>query len=514
MKRKFYLTTAIDYVNSKPHLGTAYEKIAADCLVRARRLAGDEVLFVMGNDEHSINVARRAEEEGLAPLAYCDRMGDEFRAAWKRLNISFDDFIRTTEPRHRSAVEEIIRRVRDRDHITTSRYKGWYCEGCEAFFTGKDLEDGVCPTHRKKARWVEEENYFFRLSHFRDRLLEHIREHPEFILPATRRNEVVSFLDAGLDDISISRAGESWGIPFPDDPGHTVYVWFDALTNYLSAVGFGSDEERCEKWWPADVHLIGKDITRFHCIIWPAMLMAAEVPLPRTVYAHGFITHSGEKMSKSLGNIVNPLDVVDITGADPLRYFLLREITFGKDGDFDWERFVSRYNADLANDLGNLVKRTVDMTAKFLNGKIPRGAGGGTSLAEVATGATAKALACYESFDLSGALSAAWELVRESNRTVQELRPWEIAKDPARGDELNAVLSDLLEAVRVVSVLASPAMPERTGLIRERLGLAGDAAPGLVDTDWRAGSGWSVNPGDPVFPRIKKDESPAPPASP
>ncbi len=373
MSRKFYVTTAIDYVNSKPHLGTAYEKIAADCIARARRLSGDDVLFVMGNDEHSVNVEKAARAAGQTPREYTDRMEAEFRTAWKRLDVSFDDFIRTSEPRHHAAVQEILRRVRDRGFITKSKYAGWYCEGCEAFYTEKDLVDGKCPNHGTVPKWLEEENWFFKLSSFRDRLLAHITENADFIRPATRRNEIVAFLEGGLEDLSISRAGLTWGIPFPDDPGHVVYVWFDALTNYISAAGFATDDAKFAKWWPADCHIVGKDITRFHCVIWPAMLMAADLPVPRSVFGHGFIYHSGVKMSKSLGNIVNPLDVVDVTGADPLRYFLLREIPFGKDGDFTWDAFLGRYNADLANDLGNLVKRTVDMTVKFAGGAIAGG---------------------------------------------------------------------------------------------------------------------------------------------
>jgi methionyl-tRNA synthetase len=508
LSRTFYVTTAIDYVNSKPHLGTAYEKVTADCVARAHRLLGYDVLFVMGNDENSVKVEKSAREQGLEPQEFADRMEQEFRLAWQRLNISFDDFIRTTEPRHHTAVTELLRRVRENGYITRSRYTGWYCEGCEAFYTEKDLVDGKCPAHDTEPRWVEEENYFFRLSAFRDRLLEYIRAHHEFIRPEVRRNEIVAFLEAGLEDLSISRAGASWGIPFPDDPGHMVYVWFDALTNYISAAGFGTDEARFAKWWPADLHIIGKDITRFHCIIWPAMLMAAGVEPPRSVFGHGFIYHSGTKMSKSLGNIVNPLDVVDVTGADPLRYFLLREITYGKDGDFDWENFIDRYNADLANDLGNLVKRTTDMTAKFLGGEIPADparAGDVTGLGEAVQRCVTNVTRAYESLDLSGALTEVWALVRQANRAVQEAKPWELAKDASRREELAGILSELLEAIRIIAVLAEPAIPEKVSLIRERLGL--DAGTGELWSEsarWRPGSAWRVAPGDPVFPRLDK----------
>jgi methionyl-tRNA synthetase len=351
---------------------------------------------------------------------------------------------------------------------------------------------------------VEEENWFFRMSAFRDRLLAHYREHPEFVRPATRRNEIVAFVEGGLNDVSISREKGGWGIPFPDDPRHVVYVWFDALTNYLSAVGLGTDDAKLAKWWPADVHVVGKDITRFHCVIWPAMLMAAGIELPRCVFGHGFIHHRGTKMSKSLGNIVNPVDVVERTGADALRYFLLREIVFGNDGDFTWDAFVSRYNADLANDFGNLAKRTTDMTARFLRGTIPAGAGAGdrTGLRAFADDVARRAAASYRDFDLSGALVAIWELVRRANQVVEATRPWEIAKDGARRGELADVLAELLEAVRIVAHLAEPALPDSAPEVRARLGRG--AEPGLWESAlvWHANRGWTVSPGEPVFPRI------------
>ncbi len=515
MRKKFYLTTAIDYVNSKPHLGTAYEKIAADCIARAHRLLGYDVLFVMGNDEHSVNVEKSAKAAGLAPKAYTDRMEGEFREAWRRLDVSFDDFIRTTEPRHHAAVAELLRRVREAGHIEKSKYSGWYCEGCEAFYTEKDLVDGKCPNHATTPRWVEEENWFFKLSRFQGPLLDHIRKNPDFIRPATRRNEIVSFLEGGLDDLSISRAGVDWGIPFPGDPQHVVYVWFDALTNYISAAGFATDEAKFSKWWPADCHVVGKDITRFHCVIWPAMLLAAGLPLPRTVFGHGFIHHQGVKMSKSLGNIVNPLDVVGVTGADPLRYFLLREITFGKDGDFTWDAFLGRYHADLANDLGNLVKRTADMTVKFLEGRIDGGERGedptGGELRAAIDERTGPIVRAYESFQLSEALTLAWDVVRRANGVIERTKPWDLAKDPAQRGVLAGVLGDLLESIRIVSHWIEPALPASARSIRERLGLAGPSNE-LWETAlrWRAGASWRVASSPPLFPRIEKPIEPAP----
>ena len=511
MAGKFYLTTAIDYVNGVPHLGHAYEKVTADCIARSRRAMGQDVCFLIGNDEHGVKMEKSAAAEGVTPQEYVDRMAEIFRSTYDKLLVEPDIFIRTSEARHHAAVKEMIRRVREAGYIHRSKYEGWYCEGCEAFYTEKDLTDGKCPNHGTEPRWVEEENWFFRLSDFRERLLEHIRENPEFIRPASRRNEVVAFLESGLEDLSISRQGVKWGIPFPDDPSSVVYVWFDALTNYASGIGFGTDEETFRRWWPCDVHIVGKDITRFHCVIWPAMLMAAGVELPKSVFGHGFIYQSGTKMSKSLGNIVNPLDVIEVTGPDALRYFLIREMTYGKDGDFSWDAFIARYNADLANDLGNLAKRTTDMVAKFLDGRIEAGAGRADTGLRVATeAAVAEASAAFEAFDLSRALSEVWALVRRGNQVIQETKPWELARDESRREELVGVLSDLLETLRIVSELAEPAIPGKAPVLRERLGLPPESAgPWSTSAAWRDRPAWNVAPGDPVFPRIDRKEEPA-----
>ncbi|HEX5131311.1 MAG TPA: class I tRNA ligase family protein, partial [Candidatus Krumholzibacteria bacterium] len=352
MKPTFYLTTAIDYVNARPHLGTAYEKIGADCLARYKRLAGFDTYFLMGTDEHSTNVEREARNLGKEPQAYTDEMAPLFERTWKTLHISHDQFIRTTDPAHKRAVSALFQKIHDNGYIFEGMYAGLYCEGCEEFKVEKDLVDGRCPRHKTVPARIEEKNYFFALSKFSDRLKQRIIDDPDFIRPDMRRNEILKVIESGLEDISVSRSGKSWGVPLPIAPEQVVYVWFDALINYISALGFGGgDDAKFRRYWPCDVHIIGKDITRFHCLIWPAMLMAADVELPKSVFGHGFVYNRGEKMSKTIGNIVDPIDLAGFFGADALRYLLLREIAFDRDGDFTVELFVTRYNAELANEL-------------------------------------------------------------------------------------------------------------------------------------------------------------------
>jgi methionyl-tRNA synthetase len=478
----FYLTTAIDYVNSRPHLGTAYEKIAADVIARYRRLAGDDVHFVMGNDEHSQNVFRKAKELGEDPLAYCDRMAGEFLDVWKRLDISFDDFIRTTEPRHKAGVQQLVSRMTATGDIYEGHYEGWYCVSCEAFKQEKDLVEGLCPVHRTKPDWIREKNYFFRLSKYQQPLLDHFAAHPEFLVPDIRRNEILRLIAGGLEDISVSRAGQAWGIPMPDDPQSVIYVWVDALINYISAVGYGTDEVLRERWWPADLHVIGKDITRFHAVIWPAMLMSAGLPLPKQIFGHGWVHFKGEKMSKSLGTAIEPLDAVQRFGPDPLRLYLVKEIAFGGDGDFTWDRFEDRYNVDLANNLGNLVNRIAAMAHKYRGGRLEPGAGAPGRLAGVAAQAVADYRRDMDAFALERGAAAAFRIVDAANEYIASTEPWALARDAARRDELSQVLFDVAEAVRVAAVLLLPIMPRSAAEILRRVG---ETAVGRHDSSRR-----------------------------
>ena len=499
----FYITTAIDYVNSRPHLGTAYEKITADIIARYKRLAGVPTWFLMGNDEHSLNVYRRAKEQGLDPKAYCDRMEQEFREVWQQLNISFDDFVRTTEERHRSGVTELVTRIRAAGDIYESHYEGWYCVSCEAFKQDKDLVDGLCPTHQRKPDWIREKNHFFRLSKYQEPLLRHFETHPEFLMPDVRRNEIVSLIQSGLDDISISRADQAWGIPLPFDPSSVVYVWFDALINYISALGFGGDQAAFERWWPASLHVIGKDITRFHCVIWPAMLMSAGLPLPRQVFGHGFVYFKGEKMSKSLGTIIDPLDAASKFGPDPLRMFLVREFAYGQDGDFSWERFEERYNSDLANNLGNLVSRIATMADTYCGGRLPQSGAAAGRLAKVADAALATYRSSMDRFALQDGVAAAFSLVDAANQFIAETEPWKLAKDPANAGRVGAILYDVAEALRVAAVLLLPVMPASAAEILRRVGAPKPAAEHVLDdAAWDAAGDRHTVKADPMWPRI------------
>ncbi|MBN1885464.1 MAG: methionine--tRNA ligase [Candidatus Krumholzibacteriota bacterium] len=502
-KGTFYITTAIDYVNSRPHLGTAYEKIGADCMARYKRMAGYDVHFLMGNDEHSTNVEREAIRRGLDPLEYCRGMSEVFRKAWSALDISYDDFIHTTEERHAVAVREIFSRIHRNGYIYKGSYEGLYCESCEEFVSEKDLVDGMCPRHKQAPKTIHEENYFFALSRFGERLLEHFEANPGFIRPRARMNEVVNVIRGGLEDVSISRHGRDWGIPLPIDESHVVYVWFDALTNYVSALGFGGDDALFGRYWPADVHVIGKDITRFHCVIWPAMLMAAGVEPPKSVFAHGFVSLAGEKMSKTLGNILDPEAVAGVFGADGTRYLLLREVPFDKDGDISPEILVNRYNADLANELGNLFSRTVSMIVKYLGGDLPPAPyGEGRPLyGQIRDGLEGYA-AHMERMEFSRALGAWWPAIQRANQYVEEMRPWDLAKDPARRGELEEVFRELWAVLAASATVLAPFMP---GKMQSMLGQLRAPEAALGDLPHAEAGAAALESPKPLFPRIQDD---------
>lgn len=508
--KKFYLTTAIDYVNSPPHIGTAYEKVGADVLARFLRMKGFEVRFQMGNDEHSLNVEKAARERGQEPPDYCREMQKVFEEVWRRLNISYDGFIRTTEEHHIRGVQQLFECLRKKGDIYKAPYEGWYCESCEAFYTEKDLENGLCPNHKSKPKWLHEENYFFRLSKYEKKLLRHIRKNSGFIRPELRRNEILNVIEGGLKDISVSRAGMKWGIPLPHDTTHSVYVWFDALINYLTAVGYGTDARQFKKWWPADLHVIGKDITRFHCVIWPAMLMAAGIPLPKSVFGHGFVYFRGEKMSKTLGNVVTPMDIVPKYGADPLRYTLMRTSGFGADGDFTWDDFIRRYNGDLANGLGNLVSRVAGMIEQYTEGKITpppkKNWGPQKAFWEEEKKYFAALEPKGEEIPFHDALRAVWFCIRLVDQDITEVKPWELRKK-GKAAELALRLYHWSEAIRKIALLLKPFLPETSERIWKQFCFDGNFKDQPFDKPKRWGGirkPLTTGKKETLFPRIEE----------
>ncbi|MBI2483476.1 methionine--tRNA ligase [Candidatus Uhrbacteria bacterium] len=476
---KFYCTTPIYYVNDRPHIGHAYSTFAADALVTWHRLSGESVFFLTGTDENAQkNSEAAAKRLGVTPAetsraqvqAYVDEMSAVWQRTWDTLGIRYDRFIRTTEPAHLRGVEQFIAAVQERGDIYKGTYRGWYCVGCEAFVPEGDLVEGKCATHLRVPERIEEENYFFRLAKYRDALLAHIEQHPEFIQPESRRNEIVAYIRDHLADISISRPMRNWGIPFPGDPAQAVYVWFDALGNYLTGVGYGTDAAQFAQWWPADLHLIGKDIIKFHCALWPAMLLSAGIPLPRRVFAHGFFTIDGQKMSKSLGNVVDPVVSAQRYGLDALRFFLFREISFGGDGDFSEARLAERYAAELQHGIGNFAARTIAMVRKYTDGRVPA-IGDRNLVGDV----WARYADAFDRAQLHEALAIATELVRVGDQLIEQERPWELAK---RGetDRLHRVLGELVELLRHLALLHAPFTPATTDRILTALG----------QEDWRS----------------------------
>jgi methionyl-tRNA synthetase len=498
---RFYVTTPIYYVNDAPHIGHAYTTVTADALARWHRLAGDDVFFLTGTDEHGLKVQRAAESRGLTPAEHADRTSLRYKEAWAGLDISYDDFIRTTEPRHRRATQQLMQAAYDNGWIELRPYAGLYCVSCEAYYTEDELVDvRLCPIHRTEVEWLEEENYFFKLSEFSDRLLEWFTEQPGAVTPESRRNEAIGLVKSGLRDISISRTSITWGVPVPWDPGHVFYVWYDALINYATAVGYGSDPARFDAWWPSVHHLIGKDILRFHCVYWPALLMAAGIAPPQRISVHGFLLVGGEKMSKSALNQIAPADLTPVFGVDGFRYHFLRDQTFGPDGDFSYEGMVARYNSDLANNLGNLLARVSTVVERKCAGIGPAPLQD-SPLAEVASSVLAAATSAWERVAPSEALEATWRLVRDTNAALEAAEPWK--SDP--GPEVDAVLGDALEALRIVALLASPAIPRAAEEIWRRIGLT----ERVVDQRLPEAAAWgrypgglAVEKGPPLFPRV------------
>jgi methionyl-tRNA synthetase len=502
---RHFQTTPIFYVNDRPHLGTAYTMVIADALARWHRMVGDEVYFLTGTDEHGLKIARTSEERGVSPQAWVDEAAGWFERAWKELGISNDGFIRTTEPRHAVAVRRFVQAIYDNGYIYKAPYAGWYCVACENYYTEDELVgDHLCPIHEQPVEWLTEENYFFRLSAFTDALLEHYAANPDFVRPESRRNEALGMIRQGLQDISISRTNFDWGIRVPWDEEHVVYVWYDALINYATAVGYGEDEFRFQKWWPAVSHLIGKDIVKFHCVWWPAMCLAAGIAPPHSIVAHGWLLVGGEKMSKSRANQIDPVELAKEVGLDTLRYHLLRDVTLGADGDFTYEGLIGRYNSDLANNLGNLLARVTTVVASKCEGVAPPPAAGGGRLGEVATEVIAEARAAWERYAPHEALEATWRLIRETNAELEAREPWKLPP----GEEVRDVLGDALEVLRLVALLSFPAIPDSSLEIWRRLGLPGSPAePGVGAEEggelaWGRGSGGQhIEKGSPLFPR-------------
>jgi methionyl-tRNA synthetase len=499
--KPFYITAAIDYANGPPHMGHAIEKIGIDAMARYRRLQGEDVHFLIGMDEHGLKVMQSAEAAGVSPQEWVDGIADRFRETWERLDISNTDFIRTTEARHRPAVAEMIRRIQESGDLYKGRYEGNYCVGCEAFKRDDELvrEEGQpprCPIHpTREVVWTEEENWFFRLSSYQDRLLKLLDERPGFIQPESRANEIRRVIEGGLDDISVSRSRLPWGVPWPGDESHTVYVWLDALTNYLSAIGF--PDEEYERYWPADFHVIGKDITRFHCIYWPAFLMSAGVHLPESVWAHGFVTIGGGKMSKSEGVRVELDDAIARHGADAFRYYLLREIPWNGDGEFSWERFDERYISELADNFGNLANRTISMVERYRGGVVPAGAL--TSLDEEIATAVLRYRGAMDAQLLHQGLGVAIQLSTAANQYVDTRAPWSQAKDAGLAAELDITLAALTRCVAALTTLLFPFMPSKMQALAGRLGMESPAR--LDDVVKLDLTGQTVHRGDVLFPK-------------
>jgi len=504
---KFYVTTPLYYVNDLPHIGHSYTNIAADTLARYKRLRGYDVLFLTGTDEHGQKIERAAKEQGLSPQELADKVVVRFKELWKKLNISYDDFIRTTEARHKKTAQLLFKMIYEKGDIYRGKYEGWYCIPCETYIPESQLIKGNCPSCNRKPEWLAEEGYFFKLSKYQDQLLKYIDSNSDFIQPKFRRNEVVNVIKEGLKDLSITRITFDWGIKVPiGNYNDVIYVWFEALINYITGCGFGIDQEKFNHYWPADVHIVGKDILKFHAIIWPAMLISAGIIPPKKVFAHGWWTVEGKKMSKSVGNVIDPNEMISKVGVDCYRYFLLREVPFGLDGDFSEEALIHRINSDLTNDLGNLVSRTLAMIQKYADDTIPLPSSDASVLKDIALNLLPQVDSAFDNLEFNIALEHIWELVHRCNKYVDETAPWSLFKTKEDRSKLNDVLYNLAEAIRFIAIYISPFMPDAAIKIWQQLGMEKPISSFGIEglTHWGIlKPGTKINRGESIFPRIK-----------